>query len=57
MESADGLPPPQRTWGALTIWLGLTLAVMDGAIANVALPTIARDVNADPASAVWVVNA
>ncbi len=54
---ADGLEQPQRFWGALTIWLGLTLAVLDGAIANVALPAIARDVHADPAAAVWVVNA
>lgn len=54
---ADGLEQPQRFWGALTIWLGLTLAVLDGAIANVALPAIARDVHAAPAAAVWVVNA
>jgi MFS family permease len=33
------------------------LAVLDGAIANVALPTIARDVNASPAASIWVVNA
>ncbi len=37
--------------------LGLTLAVLDGAIANVALPTIARDLDASPASSIWVVNA
>ncbi|MBV9251363.1 MAG: MFS transporter [Acetobacteraceae bacterium] len=53
----DGVPLPQRYWAILTIALGLTLAVLDGAIANVALPTIARDVNASPAASVWVVNA
>jgi DHA2 family multidrug resistance protein-like MFS transporter len=53
----DGLPLPQRYWALLTIALGLTLAVLDGAIANVALPTIARDVNASPAASIWVVNA
>ena len=37
--------------------LGLTLAVLDGAIANVALPTIARDLDASPAASIWVVNA
>jgi DHA2 family multidrug resistance protein-like MFS transporter len=31
--------------------------VLDGAIANVALPTIARDLDASPASSIWVVNA
>ena len=46
----DGLPLPQRTWAILTIALGLTLAVLDGAIANVALPTIARDVDASGSS-------
>jgi len=48
---------PQRYWAILTIALGLTLAVLDGAIANVALPTIARDLDASPASSIWVVNA
>ncbi len=53
----DGVPRPQRYWAILTIALGLVLAVLDGAIANVALPTIARDVNASPADSIWVVNA
>ena len=33
------------------------MAVLDGAIANVALPTIAKDLNASPASSIWIVNA
>jgi DHA2 family multidrug resistance protein-like MFS transporter len=53
----DGIPLPQRYWAILTVALGLTLAVLDGAIANVALPTIARDLDASPASSIWVVNA
>src|SRR5499427_6012692 len=53
----DGVPLPQRYWALLTIALGLTLAVLDGAIANVALPTIARDLDASPAASIWVVNA
>ena len=56
-EPSDGLPTPQRYWAILSIALGLTLAVLDGAIANVALPTIAKDVNASPADSIWVVNA
>ena len=54
---ADGVPMPQRMWAILTIGLGLTLAVLDGGIANVALPTIAREVNTSPANSIWVVNA
>ncbi|MFU9136037.1 MFS transporter [Erwinia tasmaniensis] len=55
--SMDGLPVPQRYGAILAIALGLTVAVMDGAIANVALPTIARDLLASPAESVWIVNA
>jgi DHA2 family multidrug resistance protein-like MFS transporter len=33
------------------------MAVLDGSVANVALPTIARELHADAASSIWVVNA
>ncbi len=54
---SDGLPLPQRYGAILTIVLVLAMAVLDGAIANVALPTIASDLNASPASSIWIVNA
>ncbi len=57
MDAEDGLPMPRRIWAVAAILLAITMAVLDGAIANVALPTIARDVHADAASAIWVVNA
>ncbi len=57
MQAPDGLPLPQRYWAVLTISLGLTMAVLDGAIANIALPTIARDLQSTPAESIWVVNA
>jgi len=41
----------------LAIWLGLSMSVLDSSIANVALPTIARDLNASPSAAIAVVNA
>jgi len=53
----DGLPLPQRYGAILTIVLGISMAVLDGAIANVALPTIATDLNASPAASIWIVNA
>jgi DHA2 family multidrug resistance protein-like MFS transporter len=37
--------------------MALTMAVLDGAIVNVALPVLARDLQVEPATAVWVVNA
>jgi DHA2 family multidrug resistance protein-like MFS transporter len=55
-DTADGLPVPQRYWAILTIGLGLIMAVMDGAIANVALPTIAQDLHASPTFSIWIVN-
>ena len=56
VEPTDGLPVPQLYLAILTIALGLVLAVMDGAIANIALPTIARDLDASPAFSIWIVN-
>ena len=53
----DGLPTPRRYWSIAAIWLAMTMAVLDGAIANVALPTIAHDLGATPATSVWIVNA
>jgi len=56
MPDFQGISVPARYWSALAIWIALTMAVLDGAIANVALPTIARQLSAAPAYAVWVVN-
>src|ERR1700742_4562377 len=56
IEHADGLPQPERNWAIVTIALGLVMAVIDGSIANVALPTIARDLNASLVFSVWIVN-
>lgn len=56
-EELDGLPLPQRRWAILTVALAITMSVLDGAIANIALPTIARDLQASPAASIWVVNA
>jgi DHA2 family multidrug resistance protein-like MFS transporter len=53
---ADGLPTPLRYWSATAIWLALSMAVLDGAIANVALPTIAKELGASAARSVWIVN-
>ena len=38
----DGLPMPTRFWAILAVAFGVSLSVIDGAIANVALPTMAR---------------
>ena len=55
-EAEDGLPVPRRYWSVVSIWLALTMAVLDGAIANVALPVIAGQLGASPSASVWVIN-
>jgi len=55
-DAEDGLPLPQRYWAILTVILGIVMAVIDSAIANVALPTIAQDLHASPSFSIWIVN-
>lgn len=52
----DGLPHPRRYWAVATIGLAIFMAVMDSAIANVALPTIAHELRTDAAYSIWIVN-
>lgn len=53
----DGLPEPRRSWAVLTLALGLMMSVLDGSIANLALPTLAHEFGVSEASSIWVVNA
>ena len=57
VDTEDGLPVPQRYWSIAVIGLAITMAVLDGAVANVALPTISREFRVDSADAIWIVNA
>lgn len=54
--ASDGLPVPRRYLAISVLLLTLVLVVLDGAIANVALPSIAATFGADPSSTVWVVS-
>jgi DHA2 family multidrug resistance protein-like MFS transporter len=42
-DEHPGLPLPRRWWAIAAISFGTAVLVLDGSIANVALPTIARD--------------
>ncbi|WP_027995003.1 MFS transporter [Simplicispira psychrophila] len=53
----DGLEKPARGRAMLVIVLGITLAVLDGSIVNLALPGIARELHSTAAHSIWVVNA
>ncbi len=57
MTSSDGLPTPARYYAMAVVILGITMAVLDGTIVNLALPGIARDLHASAAQSIWVVNA
>jgi DHA2 family multidrug resistance protein-like MFS transporter len=54
---SDGLPLPRRYAAVAAILGTIVLVVLDGAIANVALPNIAQQLHATPADAVWIVTA
>ena len=51
----DGLPMPRRAIAAGAVLAAIVLAVLDGAIANVALPTISTELRVSAAATVWVV--
>jgi MFS transporter, DHA2 family, multidrug resistance protein len=57
MQFTDGLPADRRRWAMMSYLVGLAMSVLDGNIANTALPSIATQLHASPASSIWVVNA
>ena len=48
---------PRRLWAILAVAFGVGLSVIDSAIANVALPTIGRELGICSADSIWIVNA
>ena len=53
----EGLPKRERLLAMTGVLIAVALATLDTAIVNTALPTIARDLQADAASTIWVVSA
>jgi len=53
----DGLAPAQRRFAMFGIALAVLLSVLDYAVVNVALPTIARSIHCTDSAAIWVINA
>ncbi len=51
------LTTPQRRWAMSTMMIVAFMAVLDGTIANIALPTIARELAIMPAASIWIINA
>jgi DHA2 family multidrug resistance protein-like MFS transporter len=53
--ASDGLPLPRRYAAIGALSFGTALVIIDGGVANVALPTIARDLNVGSSSVVAIV--
>jgi MFS transporter, DHA2 family, multidrug resistance protein len=53
----DGLAPAQRRHAMLGLALAVLLSVLDYAVVNVALPTIAKSIHCTDSAAIWVINA
>lgn len=52
----DGLPVPARHWAMLSLAIGVSMASLDTAIANTALPAMASQLHTTPAASVWIIN-
>jgi DHA2 family multidrug resistance protein-like MFS transporter len=48
--------PSQRAWVVVATSIATLISMLDQTIANTALPTIARDVNATASASIWVIN-
>lgn len=57
MSPQDGLVGPKRSLAFAAIAIATFIAVLDGAIANIALPPITADLGIEPVDAIWIVNA
>jgi len=57
MDAKDGIAQPHRTWAHVAVAIGIAMAVLDGAIANVALPTMTTEFGAHPSEAIWIISA
>ena len=53
---ADGLPQSERLLALVAILIAVSMATLDTAIVNTALPTIARDIHTSAAAVIWVVS-
>ncbi len=56
-DRPDGLEGAARARAMAAVALSVLLSVLDYAVANVALPTIAHDLHTTPSASIWVVNA
>lgn len=56
INEADGLALHKRILAIFAVMLTVTITVLDGSIANLALPHIATDLMATESEAIWIIN-
>lgn len=56
-DSPSGLQGPRRNAAIAAVLAAMVLAVLDAAIANVALPSMARSLQVTPGMSVWIITA
>ena len=56
-DAGPGLRGRRRTAAIASVLAAMVLVVLDAAIANVALPTIARSLQVTPAMSIWIITA
>jgi MFS transporter, DHA2 family, multidrug resistance protein len=57
MDETEGLPRSARTRAIATIVIATATSTLTNTIANIALPTMAHELQATPSASIWVVNA
>ncbi|MFC0336580.1 MFS transporter, DHA2 family, multidrug resistance protein [Kushneria avicenniae] len=55
-DGDDGLPPRQRILAMMVLMSGSLMAVLNINSVNIALPTIARELDVSSAASVWIIN-
>ncbi len=53
----DGVLMPRRIFAVMAVMLAVSLSVIDGVIANIALPTICDNLSITSSESVWIINA
>lgn len=56
-DARSGLQGPRRNAAIAAVLAAMVLAVLDAAIANVALPSMARSLQVTPGTSVWIITA
>lgn len=52
----DGMPMPSRLMAIIAVIVAVGMAVLDGVIVNIALPTICDGLNITASESVWIIN-